>query len=137
MPASKPDFDVELRQQLLDRFLWEYEKDRRDGKTVRGLHDALQRHIDEDRQQFSHLADKITDARLETARHEGMLVTETGRHIIPPPMQTINIESSARSKRPSHPSIVERLLERKAAAILIALVTLLIHAILRALPKIP
>ena len=133
MPASRPDLDQELRQQLLDRMLRDYERDRRDGKTTRGLYDLLKSHIDNDAVAFAKLDEKIDSARLETAAVDGRIqgVTDTGRFMLPPTQ--INIEQPKLSKRPSVAPFWQKIAEKPAVMILVALTTLLLHAIFRLL----
>lgn len=56
--------------QLFDRFLKDFEKDRNDGKTVRGLYDALDKHVTDDKQTFGELRAKLTEHGERLARGE-------------------------------------------------------------------
>jgi hypothetical protein len=133
MPASRPDLDQERRQQLLDRFLRDYERDRQDGKTTRALHETMKAHAAEDKLAFAKLSEEVEAARLDVARHEGMMVkvTDTGRFILPPTQ--INIEAPKNSRRPSTPPFLQKIFEKPAVVVLIALASVFAHAILKLL----
>jgi len=113
--------------------LRDYERDRRDGKTTRSLHDLFERHVVEDRASFEKLDEKIDTARLETSAVAGRVqgVTDTGRFILPPTQ--INIEQPKLSKRPSVAPFWQKIAEKPAVMILVALTTILLHALLKLL----
>jgi hypothetical protein len=138
MPRSRPDLDVELRQELLDRFLRDYDEDRRDGKTVRALHEALRNHAQHDEARFDKLQDRIYEVRQQLARQSGFnqAVTDTGRFILPP--VTVNVDQAPRSKRPSSvpPAILKLVSDPKVIAAVAAAVIALSH-ILRSCVKLP
>ena len=59
-PSSKKSENA-VRNALLDRFLSDYEKDRTDGKTVRGLHTALEKHTERDDERFDAVQQTLFD----------------------------------------------------------------------------
>ena len=58
-PSSK---DL-VRNALLDQFLSDYEKDRTDGKTIRSLHAALEKHTDRDDERFDDMQKVLLDIK--------------------------------------------------------------------------
>jgi len=58
MPQSSKNV---VRNELLDRFLNDYEKDRNDGKTIRALHAALEKHTERDDIRFDAVQGTLLD----------------------------------------------------------------------------
>lgn len=63
MPSSSKKSANDVRNVLLDRFLSDYEKDRTDGKTVRGLHTALEKHTERDDERFDDMQKALLDMK--------------------------------------------------------------------------
>jgi hypothetical protein len=137
MPASRPNLDVEVRQELLDRFLRDYERDRSEGKTVRVLHETLERHIEIDDERFGGMMRELSATAQRVSHQEG--VTDTGRFIVPPPsafQSPIQVNVGTSSKPSKRPSMIAPLLEgakKPLVIVLTALLTVLAHAIIRLL----
>jgi phytoene/squalene synthetase len=113
MPASRPELDLEVRMELLDRFLRDYDRDRREGKTVPALHNTLEKHIDEDDRRFERLIDR------ELARAQRS--EEKAIQYVPLP--------TPRSSWPS--KMIKKVFEKPAAILLVALATVLAHLIIK------
>lgn len=64
MATSRKKLESDARNVLLDRFLNDCEEDRADGKTIRGLHAALEKHTERDDKRF----DDVQATLLELAR---------------------------------------------------------------------
>lgn len=89
---SRPNLDVEVRQELLDRFLRDYEQDRNEGKTVRALHKRFEDHEAEDKIEFERLQENLTRMRESAAEAKGeakgrsdAIAEGTGRFLVGPP----------------------------------------------------
>jgi hypothetical protein len=126
MPASRPDLDVEIRQELLDRFLRDYDAERRDGKTSRSMHEALNERLTKEferlRDKIDDLREKITDARFEA----------TGRFNIPPPIE-VNVDRH-RSHRPSIAAIQKVFADPKVIASVIGALAVASHLVRSCVP---
>lgn len=83
---SRPNLDEEVRQELLDRFLRDYEQDRNEGHTVRALHKRFEEHEQADKIEFDRLGGAIADVREAQAEAKGRSdALETGRFLLGPP----------------------------------------------------
>lgn len=119
MPASRPNLAEDVRAELLDRFLRDYEDDRRDGKTVRALHSSLEKHVEEDDKRFDKLLTQV-------ARAEGRYEAEatTGRFPQLAPVE-INVEAP---KSKSFPWL-QKVIAKPLTILLIGLATIVAHAL--------
>ena len=72
MASASKKSENQLRNTLLDRFLNDYEKDRTDGKTVRSLHAALEKHTERDDKRF----DDVQEALLDLSKPKSKKWTE-------------------------------------------------------------
>ena len=97
--------------ELLDRFLRDYDRDRREGKTVPALHNTLEKHIDEDDRRFEKLIER-------TAFAEGVQRAEDLRLLQP-------------TSRSWPPKWLKKAVEKPLAIVLIALATILAHTLIR------
>lgn len=61
MPQSSKKSENVVRNAALDQFLSDYEEDRRDGKTVRALHSALEKHTERDDKRFDDVQEALLD----------------------------------------------------------------------------
>jgi hypothetical protein len=111
MPASRPELDQEVRVELMDRFLRDYDRDRREGKTVPALHASLEKHSDDDTRRFEDLQRRMGVA-------EGIQQAEDVRLLQP----------RAHSWPPRW---AKKIFEKPAAILLVALATVLAHLIIR------
>src|SRR4029077_12940210 len=111
MPASRPELDLEVRMELLDRFLRDYDRDRREGKTVPALHNTLEKHIDDDDRRFDHLRDRVAFAE-GVQKAEDVPLLQPRAHSWPPQW-------------------AKKIFEKPAAILLVALATVLAHLIIR------
>jgi hypothetical protein len=124
--------------ELLDRMLRDYDEDRREGKTMRSLHEALRTHTNDDRDAFDRLGDKISALRADVARQEGRTdAGNTGNWRIPPPV-TVNVERDRHSHRPSIaalPSWMQKvLLDPKVVAAVLAALAVASHFVRSCIP---
>lgn len=61
MAASSKKAQNDVRNALLDRFLSDYTQDQADGKTIRSLHAALEKHTDRDDKRFDDVQAVLID----------------------------------------------------------------------------
>lgn len=102
--------------ELLDRFLRDYDRDRREGKTVPALHSTLEKHIDEDQQNFNELRERI-------AFSDGVRRAHDLEQLRPPPAHSWP------------PRWMKKIFEKPLGIVLIALATILAHTLIRAFMK--
>jgi hypothetical protein len=63
-----------VRNELLDRFLNDYEQDRSDGKTIRSLHTALEKHTERDDERFDKVQAALLDIKPKSKRWAEKLI---------------------------------------------------------------
>jgi len=124
--------------ELLDRMLRDYDEDRREGKTMRSLHDGLKEHVAHDDRRFDALSERLAELRANIARQEGRTdAGNTGNWRIPPPV-TVNVERDRHSHRPSIaalPGWMQKvLLDPKVVAAVLAALAVASHFVRSCIP---
>jgi hypothetical protein len=133
MPPGPLDSSHDLLIGMIKEIIDERTRDYRDGLSLRALNQRLTEHAAFDEKRHGELETRIRDLEQKAAKQEGQI--DTGRFLLPPPGQlpVVTINAGGRSKRPSHPILSGLIENPKAVMTLIALVTVLAHAILRLL----
>jgi hypothetical protein len=132
MPPG-PDSSHDLLLEILRDHLATDATDRNDGLTLRALNRRMTEHGDFDEKRHSEFDKRIRELETKAAKAEGQI--DTGRFLLPPPGQlpTVTVNTGVRSKRPSHPILAGLVENPKAIIGLIALLTVLAHAVLKLL----
>jgi hypothetical protein len=131
--APGPDSSNDLLLELLREMVQERAADRNDGLSLRALNRRITEHADFDERRHGDFDDRVRVLERLVAKTEGQM--DTGRYLLPSPGQlpTVTVNTGARSKRPSHPILAGLIENPKAILTLIALLTVLAHAVLKLL----
>jgi hypothetical protein len=126
--GSSNDLILEQLRELLE----ERRRDFGDGINLRALNRQLAEHTIADEKRHDAIDERIREVEQDVSRVQG---EATGRFNIPPPPHTVAmpIVTPLRSKRPSTPPWLARVTEKPMTIILVALATVLIHALLKLL----
>jgi hypothetical protein len=128
MPDRSSSNDLVLEQ--IRELLEERRRDTFDGINLRALNRQLSEHSVYDEKRHGEIEARIREVEQNVAHMKG---EATGRFNIPPVALPIITPMSSRSKRPSTPPWLARVTEKPATIILVALATVLIHALLKLL----
>jgi hypothetical protein len=132
MPGGRTSSNDLVLEQLRE-MLAEWQRDRADGNTIRASIRRLDDHAIADEKRHEAFDVRIRELEEKAARNEGALGTGTFR--LPPlPVPPAFPPAAIASKRPSKPSWLAEVTKKPALIVLLALATVLAHAILRLLP---
>jgi DNA-binding transcriptional MerR regulator len=126
--SSNSSNDLVLEQ--LRELLEERRRDSADGINLRALNRQLTEHSNYDEKRHGEIEERIREVEQTLARVQG---EATGRFHIPPPVVSTNNNGSRNSRRPSTPPWIAEVTKKPAMIILIALATVLAHALLKLL----